>query len=251
MAKVGSIPWRIGREVTRRLPIKQIRSRAAKPMASITFDDFPRSAWTVGGPILARYGAKATYYAAGRFCGAREDGVDYFDAGDLAAARRAGHEIGAHSFDHRMAPEVATAELIADADRNAAFLAGHLGGERPCSYAYPYGEASPRTKALMAQRFATARGIAKGVNAGAIDLAELKAIPLEARRWRPDAIDAAIARAAAHAGWLVFFTHDVDAAPTPFGVTPQMLDYLLERLTAAGVEILPVKHAMAKAAFRA
>ena len=29
------------------------------------------------------------------------------------------------------------------------------------------------------------------------------------------------------------------------------LDYLLERLTAAGVEILPVKHAMAKAAFRA
>lgn len=249
MARVGSPAWRVGRAVTRRLPIKWIRSRAERPMASITFDDFPRSAWSVAGPILDRYAAKATYYTAGRFCGLSEDGIDYYDEGDLLAVRHAGHEIGAHSFGHQMAPDVATADLLADAERNAAFLAERLGDDGISSYAYPYGEASPRSKAAMAGRFATARGIGKGVNAGVIDLAELKAIPLEVRRWRPDEIDAAIARAKASNGWLIFFTHDVSDAPAPFGATPDMLAHLLERLTAEGVEILPVKHAMARAAF--
>jgi peptidoglycan/xylan/chitin deacetylase (PgdA/CDA1 family) len=249
MAKVGSISWRLARAFTRSLPIKQVRSHATAPMASITFDDFPRSAWTAGGPILARYGAKATYYAAGRFCGKSEEGIAYYEAADLADARRAGHEIGAHSFGHDIAPQVTTRALIADAERNAAFLAEHLAGERAASYAYPYGEASPRTKALMAERFATARGIAKGVNAGTIDLAELKAIPLEARRWRPDEIDAAIARAKASTGWIVFFTHDVSDEPSPFGATPQMLEWVLERLAAEAIEILPVKHAAARVTF--
>jgi peptidoglycan/xylan/chitin deacetylase (PgdA/CDA1 family) len=249
MARVGGPAWRVGRAVTRRLPIKWVRSRAERPMASITFDDFPKSAWSVAGPILDRFGAKATYYTAGRFCGLSEDGIDYYDDHDLLAVRRAGHEIGAHSFGHQMAPDVATADLLADADRNAAFLAERLGDDGVSSYAYPFGEASPRSKAAMAGRFATARGIGKGVNAGLIDLAELKAIPLEVRRWRPDEIDAAIARAKANRGWLIFFTHDVSDAPAPFGATPQMLTHLLERLSAEGVEILPVKHAMARAAF--
>ena len=249
MARVGAPAWRISRAVTRRLPLKWVRSRAERPLASITFDDFPKSAWTVAGPILERYAAKATYYTAGRFCGLSEDGIDYYDAADLLAVSRAGHEIGAHSFGHRMAPEVATADLLADAERNAAFLAERLGDGGVSSYAYPYGEASPRSKAVMASRFATARGIGKGVNAGVIDLAELKAIPLEVRRWRPDEIDAAIAKAKALRGWLIFFTHDISDAPAPFGATPDMLVHLLDRLTAEGVEILPVKHAMARAVF--
>jgi peptidoglycan/xylan/chitin deacetylase (PgdA/CDA1 family) len=249
MARVGSLAWRLSRAVTRRLPIKWVRSRAEQPMASITFDDFPKSAWSIGGPILARYDARATYYAAGRFCGLSEDGIDYFDEDDLLAVRRAGHEIGAHSFEHRMAPDLTRADLLADADRNAAFLAGHLGDDGVSSYAYPYGEASPRSKAALASRFASARGIAKGVNAGLVDLAELKAIPLEHRRWRPEEIDDAIARAKGSAGWLIFFTHDICETPSPFGGTPEMLTYVLERLTAEGIEILPVKHAMARVAF--
>jgi hypothetical protein len=148
-----------------------------------------------------------------------------------------------------MAPELSKADLLADADRNAAFLADRLGDDGVCSYAYPYGEASPRSKAALASRFASARGIAKGVNAGLVDLAELKAIPLEHRRWRPDEIDAAMERAKANAGWLIFFTHDLSESPSPFGATPEMLTYVLDRLTAEGVEILPVKHAMARVAF--
>jgi peptidoglycan/xylan/chitin deacetylase (PgdA/CDA1 family) len=239
--------------VTRKLPLKSVRSRLERPLASITFDDFPKSAWTVAGPILERFGARATYYAAGRFCGGHEDGIVYFDAEDLRAAQRAGHEIGAHSFAHQMAPLVSSAELVADEARNALALCEILGegGTRPSSYAYPYGEVSPRTKALMGKLFANARGIRPGVNAGRIDLAQLLAVPIEHRRWRPDEIAAAVEEARASNGWLILFTHDVSEQPSPFGCTPAMLTEVLEMLAAAEVPVTPVKHAMAEAVFGA
>ena len=233
---------------TRHLPLKQVRCRLSRPVASLTFDDFPRSAWTVGGPILARHGARATYYAAGRFCGAVEDGIDYYDEADLRALAAAGHEVGAHSYAHQMAPTLSVEALQADAGRNVAALAPLL-DQRMVSYAYPYGEVSPRAKAVMAARFASARGIRAGVNCGRIDLAQLRAVPLEHRRWVPAEIDAAVARAAAAPGWVIFFTHDVAEAPSPFGCTPAMLDYTLERLAEAGIETIPVRQAMARAVF--
>ena len=234
--------------VTRHLPVKLVRCQLERPVASLTFDDFPRSAWTVGGPILARHGARATYYAAGRFCGIAEDGLDYYDAADLQALAAAGHEVGAHSYAHQMAPTLCAQALAADAERNAAALAPVL-DQRMCSYAYPYGEVSPRAKAEMGARFATARGIRPGVNAGLIDLAQLRAVPLEHRRWVPAEIDAAVEQAVAGPGWVIFFTHDVSEAPSPFGCTPAMLEYTLERLSAAHIETIPVRQAMARAVF--
>jgi peptidoglycan/xylan/chitin deacetylase (PgdA/CDA1 family) len=236
---------------TRSLPVKTVRSRLERPLASLTFDDFPKSAWTVAGPILQRFGARATYYAAGRFCGTSEAGIDYYDADDLRAAHRAGHEIGAHSFAHQMAPTVGSAELAADAERNAEAIGAMLEGARLSSYAYPYGEVSPRTKALMGRRFATARGIRPGVNAGRIDLAQLMSTPIEHRRWRPDEIAAAVQAAQAANGWLILFTHDVCDQPSPFGCTPQMLVEVLEMLASADMPVVPVKHAMAEAVFGA
>jgi peptidoglycan/xylan/chitin deacetylase (PgdA/CDA1 family) len=243
------LAWRINNAVTRMLPLKHIRSRAVRPVASVTFDDFPKSAWTVAGPILELYGAKATYYTAGRFRGLTEEGIRYWDDEDLLAAHAAGHEIACHSFSHARASTLSATAFQAEADRNAGCMAQRLGATGLAAYAYPYGDISPRAKALAARRYASARGIGRGVNAGWIDLAQLKAVAIEHRRWRPEEIGAVIARARATAGWLIFFTHDVDDAPSPFGCTPAMLRYVLDRLVEAGVEILPVKHAMARAAF--
>ncbi|WP_174300454.1 polysaccharide deacetylase family protein [Caulobacter sp. S45] len=234
--------------ITRHLPVKLARCQLTRPVASMTFDDFPRSAWTVGGPILARHRARATYYAAGRFCGIAEDGLDYYNAADLRALSAAGHEVGAHSHAHQMAPTLGSKALAADAERNAEALAPLL-DRGMSSYAYPYGEVSPRAKAQMGARFATARGIRSGVNAGLIDLAQLRAVPLEHRRWAPAEIDAAVVQAAAAPGWVIFFTHDVSESPSPFGCTPAMLDYTLARLSSAGVQTIPVRQAMARAVF--
>jgi peptidoglycan/xylan/chitin deacetylase (PgdA/CDA1 family) len=245
-----SLPQRLNNLATRHLPVKLVRSRLTRPVASITFDDFPKSAWTQARPILERHDARATYYAAGRFCGQFEDGLEYYDAKDLADIQAAGHEIGCHTFSHQYGTGVASADLERDTTRNQAFVGEILGDYRLTSFAYPYGDVSPRTKRLFSRHFPTSRGIRRGVNGRVIDLAQLKAIALEHQAWRPDAIARAVEKAAVGAGWIIFFTHDVSEAPTRFGATPEMLDHALGCARAAGVDILPVKHALARAVFQ-
>ena len=239
----------INRQLTQRLPLKPTKSRLTAPVASITFDDFPRSAWTAGGEVLARHNARATYYAGGSFQDRTVEGLEYFTAADLKNIAVAGHEIGCHGFSHEVSWKIGAEALADDSDRNAAAVQKALGDYVMSSYAYPYGEASPRTKAMMGARFASARGIRKGVNTGLIDLAQLKAVGIEKWWWTPAYIEGVIARAKASNGWLIFFTHDVSENPSPYGATPVMLEHALNALAASGVEVLPVKHALAKVAF--
>ena len=235
--------------LTRQVRLKTARSRLSAPVASFTFDDFPRSAWTVGGPILARHAAKATYYVAGRFCDRHEDGLDYYGREDLRALYAAGHEVGCHTFSHRHCPDTPSRELDADWDRNGVFVREVLGDVRMTSFAYPYGNASPRTKALAGRRFAVSRGIRSGVNGRTLDLGQLKAVPLEIRSWTAGAVEREVELARRTGGWIVFFSHDVSDAPSPYGATPAMLEHALDQVKTAGIEILPVKHAYARATF--
>jgi peptidoglycan/xylan/chitin deacetylase (PgdA/CDA1 family) len=229
--------------------VKRIRSRLQAPVASFTFDDFPRSALADGAPLLARYGGKATYYAAGQFCGQHADGIDYYDLGDLRAAHTDGHEVACHSFDHVRGSRFPSPVLEDDLDRNAAFLREALGEAHPVeNFAYPFGHVSPRTKRLAGRRFASSRGIQPGVNAGVLELAELKAVPLERRSWTAAQVERLVAQARAQRGWIIFFSHDVSEDPSPFGATPAMLDHALRTVRGAGLEILTVRGALAKAA---
>lgn len=249
MSVVGRIGNRVNSIATHANPMRWTRARADSPVATISFDDFPKSAWTLGGEILARYGVRATYYVSGRYCGTTENGTQYYVYDDLGAIVRAGHEIGAHSYAHTRAPGVGSDNLLSDMERNAAFLSGVEGLTGVCSYAYPYGAVSPRTKALFAHRFASARGISRGVNAGWLDLAELKAVPLEHCRWVPEEIDSLVEATVRSKGWLILFTHDVAEDPSPFGCTPDMLSYTLDAIAAANIRVLPTKHAMARMVF--
>jgi peptidoglycan/xylan/chitin deacetylase (PgdA/CDA1 family) len=232
--------------LTARTRFRTAKARLARPAASFTFDDFPKSAWTVGGPLIEAHGGRGTYFTSGRYCGVREDGIDYYDAGDLRALKAAGHEIGCHTFAHRKSSQVASAELEADWDRNAAFLDEAANGAELVSFAFPYGDASPRTKAMASRRFPVSRGIWKGVNRGRIDLAQLRVQPLEARSWTARAVEQRVKRAAETGGWLVFFSHDVCSAPSPYGATPDMLKHALDTAGAAGLDILPVRDVHAR-----
>jgi peptidoglycan/xylan/chitin deacetylase (PgdA/CDA1 family) len=246
-----SFVYRLNAFATRQLPVKLARLRPGAPLASFTFDDFPRTAWTVGGPILERFDVKATYYAVGSFCGRTVEAVEQYTLDDLRAVHAAGHEVGCHTFSHRHSPTVPSAELVADLARNADFLREVFGADfAPASFAYPYGDVSPRTKLLLARAFPSARGIRPGVNGGLSDLAQLKAVPLEARSWTPEAVERQVAAAKAAGAWIVFFSHDVSERPTPYGATPAMLEHALASVRDAGLTALPVKQALAAATLR-
>jgi peptidoglycan/xylan/chitin deacetylase (PgdA/CDA1 family) len=228
----------------RTLKARPARLRGNKPVASISFDDFPKNAWTVAGPVMARHGVRGTYYTAGGFCGRTVDGTEFYDAGDLKALVAAGHELACHGFAHQPTPTLTTNELAADAERNREFLKPFLNGAAPVSYAFPFGRVSPRTKRFYAPRFASARGVHPGINAGRVDLAQLNTVSLEMRCWNQDEIEAAIQRALHDHGWLIFYTHDVSDDPTEYGSTPAMIDWALSRLAELRIPVLPVREAL-------
>jgi peptidoglycan/xylan/chitin deacetylase (PgdA/CDA1 family) len=237
----------VSQRVTRNVSLWRRRSRLTAPLATFSFDDFPKSAWSKGGPLLERHGAKATYFVAGSLEGQTLDGVQHFERGDLAAIAAAGHEIGCHTFDHMRVVFARKDEVEGTLARNADFVREAAGVEMT-SFAYPFGHVNLATKYLIAHRFTAARGIWGGQNAPSVDMAQVQAIPLESRSWDTTDFDGLIARAKASNGWLVFFGHDVDETPSPFGCTPAQLESVLKRVADAGIEMVSFKDAAGRVA---
>jgi peptidoglycan/xylan/chitin deacetylase (PgdA/CDA1 family) len=235
---------RLNRLLARLTPVRSVRLAGARPLASITFDDFPKSAWSRGGPILAQHGVRGTYYTAGGFCGRTVENTVFYDEEDLRAIAAAGHEIACHGFAHQPTPSLSSEALEADAARNAEFLKPFLNGAPAESYAFPYGAVSPRTKKFYAPRFTNVRGVHPGLNSGRADLALLNVVSMEKRCWDGAALERAVTRARHDRAWMVFYTHDIGDAPSPYGSTPAMLSEVLERLTEARIEILPMREAV-------
>jgi peptidoglycan/xylan/chitin deacetylase (PgdA/CDA1 family) len=224
-------------------PLGQAPCVRREAVLSLTFDDFPKSAWTVGGPVLAAHDARATYYVSGRFEGIEEDGLRYFDRDDIIALAAAGHEVGCHTFSHRRWTDFSTAAFAADRARNLTFLDDVLPGYTVGSFAYPYGDVSLRLKAAVARSRAAARGIRPGVNGDPMDMALLLAAPMERRSWSAEAIDILAREAAATGGWLILFGHDVSEDPSPYGSTPAMLETIFETASRHGLRLAPVAEA--------
>ena len=228
------------RRAARYLDIEGVTIAPARGVFSLSFDDFPASAWTEAGPVLTDHGVKATYYV----CGGLADGInmdrDQFRVPHLQALHAAGHEVGCHTFGHTSALRMDTEALRLSLDANAAWVAERLDGHRMTTFAWPFGDATVGAKRLVRERFAMARGVRDGVNAGPEDRALIKSIGLERRRLSGYDLEGLMAEAAASKGWLTAYGHDVSDRPTDYGCTPEDLDRVLRAAKSAGLEIAPV-----------
>ncbi len=208
-------------------------------VVSFTFDDFPKSALTAGGGILERHGARGTYYTAIGLAETDGNLGRMFDRGDVDAAHRDGHEIACHTFHHLDCGRNQSRALLADVDDNAAAIRGLTNGHTPTNFAFPFGGISLSAKSALSRRFESCRGIGAGINAGTADFADLRA-----NRVRECADDDTYRRlvdeARASDGWLIFYTHDVVASPSPYGCTPKQLDRVVA-YAAATCPVLPVR----------
>jgi hypothetical protein len=63
-------------------------------------------------------------------------------------------------------------------------------------------------------------------------------------RHDPDAVKAAVRRASIACGWLIFATHDVCDAPTPYGCTPDFFEDIVRCSVRSGARIVPVAEAL-------
>lgn len=240
------VNWRL----SPRVRLKTMTNQLDRAVASFTFDDFPRSALTIGGEILERHGAVGTYYVAGSMADTRANGIEYYRADDLPDLVSRGHEIGDHTFGHLRVTDHAGTALLCDERENRRFITRRLPHTIATSFAFPYGLASLRTKRHFARQFACARGTGFGINHGTLDLAQLKAVSLERDGPSYD-LASLLAEAREKRAWIIFYTHDVSAEPSAYGSHPAELERAVTACIDAGIEILPVRNALARACFGA
>jgi peptidoglycan/xylan/chitin deacetylase (PgdA/CDA1 family) len=220
---------------------------------SICFDDFPRSAWKVAGPLLAEHDASATYFVSGAYCGQTYMGIEQFKETDLFEIQQAGHEIGCHTFDHYSALKVPIVEFERSIQKNRQFLQERLKGEPVESFAFPYNHVSLRSKIAVARHFRAARAVGVGVNPSWIDLSEIAGVNLsltEVGGYAADRsglldINKLIAQAAQQRKWLVVYTHDVSDRPSEHGCTVRGLESLLIQARQNGLAIKSIKEVIA------
>jgi len=240
----ASFSTRLARKLGPFLPARPQAVRWPGGIVSFTFDDFPKTAFTVGGAILEAQGARGTYYTALGL--AETDGAlgRMFDRGDVWAARERGHEIGCHTFHHLDCSRIATRKILAEIAENAAAAQGIVPDYALTNFAFPYGGISLSSKRALAHRFSSCRGIGRGVNAGMADFADLRANPVQDLPGESDSFRRLIDEARATDGWLIFYTHDVSLSPSPFGCTPKQLEAVVAHAVTSAA-VLTVRDAIA------
>jgi peptidoglycan/xylan/chitin deacetylase (PgdA/CDA1 family) len=215
-----------------------------RPIISFTFDDVPDTALINGAAILEKYGAHGTFYIAGGLEGRIEPDRRLISADGCRELFARGHEIGCHTFSHRKVSTLSSRTFAGDLDRNEAFLSGAGISRRPANFAFPYNAASPRLRSVLKKRYTTCRAAGEAINRGTVDPFMLKAVEIRQPEDHALGLTRWIDDVAANPGWLIFFTHDITATPTPYGCRPETLERLVSHARERRCDILPICEAL-------
>jgi peptidoglycan/xylan/chitin deacetylase (PgdA/CDA1 family) len=246
-SRLAALKTRIGNRLARHFLKMPHPWPANQPMVSFTFDDVPESAATLGAPMLEDFGGHGTFYVAGSLVNRRSDHWNGIHPDQIVALHRKSHEIGCHTFSHRITGELDAAAMTAEIATNRDYFETLDASIRLENFAYPYGFASLTHKKRLKQAFRSSRGILPGVNRGVVDLHFLRAMPLITVGIDDAAIDRAFDNAVETGGWLIFYTHDVAASPSPYGCTPALLRHALQAASRRHMPIVSVAEALRRA----
>lgn len=235
----GSLPGRVAgmasRFIARQSRNKVLRLDNLAPMVTFTFDDVPASACELGAGILEQYAARGTFFVAGSGCDtANPDGLPRASIAKLRTVWQNGHEIGCHTYSHSAIRYISLDELGLELERNQAVLKKIDSGIVLRNFAYPYGDLSIRTKRYLEGCFDSCRSGHPGINSGIADLGGLDAWPLQNASIDRARIAALIAETVRTRGWLIFYSHDVAAQPSQYGVSPDLLEWAVSTAKSAG-----------------
>ncbi|HLX86811.1 MAG TPA: polysaccharide deacetylase family protein [Terriglobales bacterium] len=213
------------------------------PIVSFSFDDFPHSAWSSGGAILEDLGVRGTYYAAPGLMHTPNDPAGPFSPDDLHAVAERGHELACHTFSHVSSRSVASETFLADVEK-ARQAVEDVAGRSSLNFAYPFGAVTLRAKRTVGPGFASSRGIFPGLNGPEIDLNLLLANSLYGGIDQSGRVRSLIAENVKKKAWLIFYTHDVQAHPSPHGCTPALFQAAVAAAVDSGSQVLTVQGAL-------
>lgn len=213
------------------------------PIISFTFDDFPRSALLQGGAILTKYGVRATYYASFGLLGKQSDTGPMFVQEDVAMLLEQGHELGCHTYGHCHAGDTKANVFEQSVVDNQRALNERFPGKYFRTLSYPIEQPRLGIKRRVARRFVCCRGGGQTFNAVVADLNCLCAYFLEKTKGDVGPVKQVIEQNRQARGWLIFVTHDIADAPTPYGCTPAFFEEVIQAAVSSGVQVLPVVQA--------
>jgi peptidoglycan/xylan/chitin deacetylase (PgdA/CDA1 family) len=240
---------RSGIGAVRRALLSSLATRPAKfevrgPVVSFCFDDFPRTALTVGGAILKAAGAKGTYYAAPALMNTTNQLGEQFTRNDVDALLADGHELASHTFSHISCRKHSLESFMSDVRRGRQTLV-QMAGEDSGNFAYPFGHVTLKAKLRIGAAMSSCRGTYGGLNEGRCDLNLLRANSLYGDVDGLAAYLSMLSLEHLRTGWLIFYSHDIRNSPSAFGCTPALLQKVVEHTVARGLRIAPVREVMA------
>jgi peptidoglycan/xylan/chitin deacetylase (PgdA/CDA1 family) len=212
---------------------------------SFTFDDFPRTALKSGGEILKAHGLFGTYYAAMAMMDTVNHLGEQFRREDLDVLLRDGHELASHTYGHVSCSKLSTDQFVEDMRKGQRAIQ-EVTGECSSNFAYPYGEVTVAGKRMVGQEVWSARGAWGGCNGPEIDLNLLRANKLYGGMEQLMQIQQLILENERRQGWLIFYTHDVQPMPSPYGCDPELLKSVVAFAALHAARILPVKDVVAE-----
>lgn len=221
------------------------------PIVSFTFDDFPRTALTVGGQILNSHGCSGTYYVAIGLMSAANHLGDQFRPGDLDTLLRNGHELASHTFGHVSCRSVSGLVFRREIEKGRCAIEEITGRRDSGNFAFPFGDVTLSAKRLAGQSAVSSRGNWRGLNGPTVDLNLLRANSLYGDCEKCAQVEDLILENERRRSWLIFYSHDVCSAPSQFGCTPQLLEFAVSFALKRGARILTVAEVVTELTARA
>jgi peptidoglycan/xylan/chitin deacetylase (PgdA/CDA1 family) len=211
------------------------------PFISFTFDDFPKTAYTIGGNILNKYGFRGTYYISLGMLNKKLPCGEIADLDILKNVLLDGNELGCHTYSHTDAWEKKIdyfEESIIKNNDTLSVLFPHVNFK---TFAYPVGNVTPDAKRTAEKYFVCSRGGCQTTNKGTIDLNNLNAYFLDNRK-NPtfSSVKEIIDKNSLEKGWLIFATHGVDDDSSPYGCNKFFFEEVVRYSAKSGSIILPV-----------
>lgn len=211
-----------------------------RSLISFSFDDFPRTALTVGGAILKNAGARGTYYAAPGLMDSLNELGPQFRMEDLQDLLTAGHELASHTYSHAHARCTSLARYREEVERGFRTLKETFRLNASRQFAYPYGEITFWVKKTVGPMMQSCRGVYPGLNGPILDLNLLRANDLYGNTDQLAAARTLIDENSQRRTWLIFYTHDVQPNPSPYGCTPELLEQVVRTAVESGSRIATI-----------
>lgn len=245
MFNLSQVAERIGRKIKRVecdwLARRPFLMTGTTSFISFTFDDFPTSAYNVGGAILKNYGLNGTYYVSLGMLNRQSPTGEIAGLDVIRNVFSDGHELGCHTYLHSDPWETRPDQFEMSIIENQRALLKLLPKVRFNTFSYPFANATSRIKRIASKYFACCRGGRQTLNSGKIDLNYLNAYFIDRRKnVSLSALKTLISRNSEAKGWLIFATHGIDNERSAYGCTPDFFEDIVRYSIKSGAVVLPV-----------